>query len=244
MGVRVKLLGTFEIEGLDPRRLGSRKARTLLKLLAVARGQPVAVDRVIECVWPDDLAPSRPDEQVAVLVSRLRTVIGSDSLVKTSAGYQLVVDWLDIDAVADLTDQAARQLAAGNCALARVMAEAALERIRGPVLADEHEASWVAGERAPMERIIAGLRHTAARAALSGADFDTAARYASLALDADPYDELASRLAIRAHDGAGRPASALAVYAAFRERIVEELGAGGDAAPATAQSGYIRLPPR
>jgi hypothetical protein len=32
-GIRVRLLGAFEVEGIDSQRLGSRKARALLKML-------------------------------------------------------------------------------------------------------------------------------------------------------------------------------------------------------------------
>ena len=70
MDVRVRVLSELNIEGLALPKLGSRKSRTLLKILAVARGRPVAVDHLIEHLWPDDdAAPSRPEEQLAVLVS-------------------------------------------------------------------------------------------------------------------------------------------------------------------------------
>ena len=84
MDVRVHVLGEFEVEGFGAGQLGSRKARTLLKVLALARGKPVTVDHLIDCLWPEDeAAPSRPDEQVSVLVSRLRAVLGSERLPRT-----------------------------------------------------------------------------------------------------------------------------------------------------------------
>src|SRR4051794_34790342 len=100
MDVRARVLGEFEIEGLAPRQLGSRKARTLLKILALAHGRPVAVDRLVECLWPnEESAPSRPDEQVAVLVSRVRAVLGPERLLRTDGGYALLYDWLDLEAL-------------------------------------------------------------------------------------------------------------------------------------------------
>lgn len=69
--VRVRLLGGFQVEGMAERDLGSRKGRTLLKVLALAGGAPVSVDRIADVLWGDD-QPSRPAEQVGVLVSRLR----------------------------------------------------------------------------------------------------------------------------------------------------------------------------
>ena len=100
LDVRVRVLGGFEVEGLTRHQLGSRKARTLLKLLALARARPVAIDHLIECLWSnDEAAPSRPDEQLAVLMSRLRAVLGPERLVRTDAGYTLICDWLDLEAL-------------------------------------------------------------------------------------------------------------------------------------------------
>ena len=42
--LRVRLIGPFEVDGLTPQAVGSRKARTLLKLLTLARGGAVPVD--------------------------------------------------------------------------------------------------------------------------------------------------------------------------------------------------------
>src|SRR4051794_37338830 len=108
MDIRVRVLGEFEIEGLSRHELGSRKARTLLKILSVARGRPVAVDLLVEYLWPDEEeAPQRPEEQVAVLVSRLRATLGAERLVRTDAGYRLVTEWLDLDALEELVGAAA-----------------------------------------------------------------------------------------------------------------------------------------
>ena len=57
--LRVRLLGGLEVEGVEGRALGSRKARTLIKVLALARGRPVPADTVADALWPDDDAPTR-----------------------------------------------------------------------------------------------------------------------------------------------------------------------------------------
>jgi hypothetical protein len=41
-------LGGLDVEGVDQRELGSRKARTLVKVLALGRGAPVSADAVVE----------------------------------------------------------------------------------------------------------------------------------------------------------------------------------------------------
>ncbi|MGH9150291.1 MAG: AfsR/SARP family transcriptional regulator, partial [Acidimicrobiales bacterium] len=89
------------VEGVADRDLGSRKARTLVKLLVLARGAPVRVDSIAEVLWGEAL-PAQPAEQVGVLVSRLRRVLGASRLPRTDAGYALRADWLDVDEVATL----------------------------------------------------------------------------------------------------------------------------------------------
>src|SRR3984893_9431196 len=94
--LRVRLLGGLDVEGVAGPALGSRKARTLVKVLAVARGAFVPADTVVEALWPDDDVPARPVEQVGVLVSRLRGVLGAHRLHRSDAGWALEVDWLDV----------------------------------------------------------------------------------------------------------------------------------------------------
>jgi DNA-binding SARP family transcriptional activator len=75
-GVRVRLLGRFEIEGVDTIVVRSRKARTLLRVLGLARGAPVPLGRLVDVLWGDS-PPSAPADQVSVLVSRLRAPLGA-----------------------------------------------------------------------------------------------------------------------------------------------------------------------
>ncbi|MBA2279953.1 MAG: winged helix-turn-helix domain-containing protein, partial [Acidimicrobiia bacterium] len=94
--MRVRVLGGLSVDGVPERELGSRKGRTLLKVLALARGAPVTVDRLAEVLW-GDRQPARPADQVGVLVSRLRGVLGAERLPRADAGYALVTEWLDVD---------------------------------------------------------------------------------------------------------------------------------------------------
>jgi DNA-binding SARP family transcriptional activator len=111
--LRVRLLGDLEVEGCDPGALGRRQVRTLLKVLALGRGRPVSVDRLIDCLWGDE-PPSRPADQVSVLASRLRSVVGPDRVRRSDAGYALAVDWLDLDALEVYAVEADRRLADGQ----------------------------------------------------------------------------------------------------------------------------------
>ena len=220
--LRVRVLGGFEVEGVDTPRLGSRKARILLKVLALARSKPVTIEFLSDCVWPESV-PSRPGDQLSVLVSRLRSALGPDVLVRSEAGYSLTVEWLDVDAMAELVDEACRRLAAGNTTAAAVAATAALTLARGPLLPDD-DAPWAEADRAASVRVAAAARRIAADAALASGDFVGAALLAQGALDDDGFDEPALRTLMAALAGGGRPATALAAYAKMRARLAEELG--------------------
>src|SRR6202140_5771998 len=145
--LKVSVLGALDIHGIDKHALGSRKARTLIKVLAVARGQPVPVPRLVDCLWPHR-PPARPSQQISVLISRLRSVLGPERLPRSDAGYQLLADWIDLDVANHLATAAARRLAQQNYASARLAAEAALALMRGELLADEPDWPWADEERA------------------------------------------------------------------------------------------------
>jgi DNA-binding SARP family transcriptional activator len=228
--LKVSVLGALHIQGVDKHALGSRKARTLIKVLAVARGQPVPVPRLVDCLWPDR-PPARPSQQISVLVSRLRSVLGPQRIPRTDAGYQLLADWIDLDIANTLATAAARRLAAQNYASARLAAEAALALMRGELLADEPDAPWADEERAAVARLAVDVRRTAARAALAVGDYAAARDMSEAVVAVDPYDEGALQVLMAALANSGQPGTALATFARARKRLREDLGV--DPSPAT-----------
>ena len=218
----MRLLGGLAVEGIAERDLGSRKGRTLLKVLAAARGASVSVDALAEILWGDD-QPSQPADQVGVLVSRLRGVLGAERIARSDAGYALVVDWLDIDDLDDLAAAAAEALAGGRVGAARAAAGSGLALVRGPLLPDE-QGTWIESERAAVAATVTRLRRLAVDAAAAAGDHAEAAAVAEQALAEDPYDEVVLRALMEAHLAARRPASALAAYARARARLGEDLG--------------------
>ena len=119
--MRVRLLGGLVVEGHRPNEVGSRKARTLLGVLTLARGAPVGVDVLAEVLWGDDL-PTRPADQVGVLVSRLRGVLGPERLPRHDAGYAFEPDWVDVWEIDDGIAAAERAAGAGDALSARLAA--------------------------------------------------------------------------------------------------------------------------
>lgn len=197
--------------------------RTLAKVLALGRGRPVSIDRLTECLWGDE-SPGRAHDQISVLVSRLRSVVGHDRVRRSDAGYALALDWLDLDALEEYASEAERRLAAGAAGAAWTAASAGLSLVRGPLLADEPDAPWALTDRAFAERLVGRLQRVAAEGALAAGDWMKAAELARQLQLGDPYDEAALRTLMVALSAAGRPASALSAYAAVRERLRDDLG--------------------
>jgi DNA-binding SARP family transcriptional activator len=90
--VELRLAGTFGVvrdgRQLAGREIGSRKSRTLLKLLAVERPALVPVDRIIDVLWSAH-PPAAAEQNVASLVSRLRGVLGPGVIPGGRHGYRL-----------------------------------------------------------------------------------------------------------------------------------------------------------
>jgi DNA-binding SARP family transcriptional activator len=235
--VELRLAGTFRVvrDGteLTDGEIGSRKSRTLLKLLAVERPALVPVDRIVDVLWPGE-RPAAPEQNVATLVSRLRAALGADLIRGGRAGYRLAAGpgiAVDLDAAARLCDQAESKLATA-AAVALAAAERAQELLSaGTAIDDEPYADWANPAREQVRELLHRVRLVAAEAALATGDPRLAAGYAEAAMAADPLDEVAHRWYMSASVAAGQQAKALAAYEGLRQRPSRELGA--DPAPQT-----------
>jgi DNA-binding SARP family transcriptional activator len=214
--------------------LGSRKARTLLARLAVEHRCRITVDQIVETLW-GDMPPRRAAANVATLVSRLRSALGSDAIMGGRTGY-----WLgrsvnvDLYEAARLASVAESRLAGGQPSSALATAEFAEQLLAaGTVLPDQPDAEWAEPARAMHVTLLRRARHAIGRAALAVGRPWVARTAAEAAIAADPIDEAACRALMRANYAAGEPARALTVYGQLRADLAAELGV--DPAPSTQQ---------
>jgi DNA-binding SARP family transcriptional activator/tetratricopeptide (TPR) repeat protein len=228
--VELRLAGTFGVirDGteLAGGEIGSRKSRTLLKLLAVQRPALVPVDRIVDILWPGE-PPAAPEQNVATLVSRLRATLGAGLIQGGRPGYRLVTGpgvVVDLDAAARFADQAAAQLATAP-AVALAAAQRAHELLSaGTAIDDEPDATWAGPAREEVRGLLRRVRLVAAEAALAAGEPRLAARHAEAAMAADPLDEAAHRWYMSSSVAAGELARALAAYAELARRLSQELG--------------------
>jgi DNA-binding SARP family transcriptional activator len=129
----LSLIGPFgvAVDGvtLPDREIGSRKGRTVLKVLAAHRGSVVPVDRLIDILWGDD-PPAKARANVASLVSRLRSRLGSQAIEAAGEGYRLSGGQavrIDLDEAATLVEEAESRLGAREHSLALLAARQAAE---------------------------------------------------------------------------------------------------------------------
>jgi DNA-binding SARP family transcriptional activator/tetratricopeptide (TPR) repeat protein len=225
----VRVLSDFGVDGVEPAALGSRKGRLALCVLALAGGQVVPSDVLVDALW-DETPPARPEDQLAVLISRLRSVLGRDRIQHRDRGYLLACDWLDASELAALTDEMDRRRGAGNVLGAAAAARVALSLLRGYGLPSV-PGEWAQLRLAELDRLAGRARRAAATVLLEAGDWMAAADAAAAAVAADGYDEASLRVLLRAFVAGGRVAAALAAYAQARERLAAELGT--DPAPET-----------
>jgi DNA-binding SARP family transcriptional activator len=233
--LRLTVLGGLAVEGVERYQLGSRRARELLRELALARGRPVAADVLAEVLWGEE-QPSDPHAQVAVLVSRLRRVLGPERILLADAGYSLRYDWLDLEAAEALAADADGRLVRGRFASALASARSAL------ALLSAGGASATMADPA-IGRLLARVRSLCSRALLAGGDLAGAIEVAQQALDAEPFDEEALRLAMTGMAAAGQASAALVLYERFREHLADELGASPSPATAMVHRAVLREEP-
>ena len=190
----------------------------MLALLALAEGRTVAVDHLLDALYPTEI-PDSGRQALQTHISRLRAHLGpaADRLATLQDGYRLDLDELDLTR--------ARTLLAGartGDAIARLREAHALWR--GPMLADLLDIAPIAAAVEGFARlhrdVIDALvdASIAAGAAAGALDLATAARAA------DPLREPAVLLLMRALAGTGRAPEALRVGRDYRRALVEETG--------------------
>ncbi|HEY5878077.1 MAG TPA: BTAD domain-containing putative transcriptional regulator [Nakamurella sp.] len=218
--ISVRLLGGLDVDGVDPRTVGSRKARRLLELLALGRGRTVPFDVLVEELWPER-PPARPIDQLAVLVSRLRARLGADTIERRDAGYRLHYGRLDLDDLSALTDEVQRRQAGAPVAV-RALTRLAL--VADPGGMPTGRTTWAIDRSAEVSRLVARAVHAGMTALATAEQWPAAADAAARAVELDPFDEAATTIRMTALAATGRSGAALTEYHRFRRRLAEELG--------------------
>jgi predicted ATPase/DNA-binding SARP family transcriptional activator len=225
----IRVLGGFavQIDGTEVRddawRL--RKARALVKLLALAPGNRMHREQAYELLWPgkdDARALNNNLHQAVYAARRAFDSAGADgaALLALRDDVLSLNGEVEVDAVA-LEDALAAARADGG---AQAYA-AALAHADGELLPEDRYEDWTTERRdALRELTITGYLELAALQELP----DNAAEVLQRALALDPMHERATRLMMRAYADAGRRQRALEAFEHLRNGLREAYGADPD----------------
>lgn len=247
MLIEFRLLGPVEAWRDGERvRLGGRKQRALLAALLVRAGRVVSLDQLIDDLWPAG-PPARAAATVQVFVSDLRRALEPDRprgtppgvLVTAAPGYVLRTDAVDALAFARLA-------AAGRAALDDEDAGRATDLLaraealwRGAALADVADEPFARAEAARLEELRLGCAEDRVDAELSLGRHTAVVAELEQRVGTHPLRErLRAQLMLALHRS-GRQADALAVYAAGRRILRDELGLEPGAALRALQQGVL-----
>jgi DNA-binding SARP family transcriptional activator len=230
--LRIQLLGEFvvwvESRRIDDAEWRLRKAKSLIKLLALAPGHRLHREQVMDALWPDfdpdaaannlhktlhvarralepDLAPSQPSAYLHL----------EGDLVSVRAPGPLEIDVESferaLDAAGKTTDAAAYANAVGE--------------YRGDLLPEDRYEDWAEGRRRELAAELLDALVTLARLQERDGSFDAAIATLGRVIAREPVHEPAHRGVMRLHAMAGQRHHALRQYRQLREALRREVDA-------------------
>ena len=229
--MRVQLLGSFGVEvggeRVDPARWRLRKARTVVKLLCLERGQRLHREFLLHLLWPS-LAPAAASNnlhQALHVARRALAAEGTDGLLELRD--HLVVLRADglVEVDADrFRTMAVAALDGGDLAALRE-ADAAY---RGELLPEDRFEPWASGPRDELHAlhrdVLVGLGQ---RLRVEGL-LPEAEAALERALERDPLHESALRLLLRVLADSGRRSAALMRFERARKDMRSAYGSDPD----------------
>jgi LuxR family transcriptional regulator, maltose regulon positive regulatory protein len=235
--LRICVLGPLRIfrqdQEIPQQAFKRRKARELLGILLVQRGQPISKERLWDLMFPDSdaekaardlrvafhalfdvLDPERPHNHPARWVTR------RDDLYSLPWSSELSLDWRDYERFLELgspspssnTDELARHW------------EQALQLVRGELLSDFSSFDWSLSLREGWRTSYLVTATRLAQHYLEHKQTDKCLSLAHSILEKERCWEAGYRLLMQAHIQDGRPAQATRVYDLCSELLRQELG--------------------
>ena len=199
----------------------------LFTFLTVTRALPSRRAELIEALWPWR-APAGADTALSALLSRLRSVVGSDVLCgRGEIHLKLPGDtWIDLEATEEAIHRAEAAVAQKDWARGWGPSLVALFTARRGFLPGE-DLPWAEEHRRRLEEIRVSALECYAAVALGvgGSELAPGERTAHELVDLAPYRERGHALLMEILTARGNAAEALRVYDTLRQRLRDDLGA-------------------
>jgi class 3 adenylate cyclase len=221
-----RILGPLEVrDGNREVRLRGGKLRALLALLLVNANRTLALTRIVDELWGDDV-PETAQKMVQIYVSHLRKALPAGMLHTRPPGYALVLEHeqLDLHRFEGLVAEAWAALAAGGAEEAADRFRRALSLWRGPALAEFASEPFARPEGARLEELRLYALEGRLEADLElGRHKDISGELEAL-ITRYPLREGFRRQHMLALYRSGRQAEALAAYQEARRALADDLG--------------------
>ena len=216
--VQCQVLGTVGVDGSP---LSAARQRRLLAALVMGRTAAVSSARLVDVVWAGAPPPS-PLNALQTYVSRLRTALGANAIVRRPPGYALAVGVDEVDAwrFEALVD-GARHLPAADALEAL---DEALNLWRGAAYAEFADEEFARGEAVRLEELRSSAAGARLDALLRLGRADEVLIESHRLIEADPYRESVWEQRMRALHASGRTRDAVQAYQEYRARLVGEVG--------------------
>jgi DNA-binding SARP family transcriptional activator len=223
--IDARLLGPLEVAAHGARlALGPAGQRALLARLLLDANRTVAVDRLVDDLWGEDV-PRTAVKMIHVHVSRLRKLLAAGTLVTRPPGYAVTIpaEALDLVRFERLRERGRTALAAGCAAEAADRLREALALWRGPALA-EFDEPFAAIESRRLEELRMACVEDRIDADLAlGGHTQLVGELDALVAHQPLRERLRGRLMLALYRS-GRQAQALAAYRQLRQMLTAELG--------------------
>ncbi|MFH9265891.1 BTAD domain-containing putative transcriptional regulator [Streptomyces sp. NPDC017546] len=203
---------------------GSPQQRALLAALLLREGRTATAGELIDAFW-GEAPPSQALATIRTYASRLRKILGQDTLVSESGGYAIRTDRaaLDLTLAQDLAAEAEKARAAGDRPQARALISKVLGLWDGEALASV-PGPYADNQRTRLEEWRLQLTENRLDLDLEVGCHAEAVSELTALTAAHPLRERLRELLMVALYRSGRQAEALAVYADTRRLLAEELG--------------------
>jgi DNA-binding SARP family transcriptional activator len=205
--------------------LPGRQGRLLLAYLVCNRHRAVRRAGLVDAIWPDQ-APNAPDSALNALLSKLRRVLGPESVEGRSVVQLRLGDpWVDVEAAAEAVHRAESATAVGDWPRAWGPSLVALFTAQRGFLPHD-DAPWIEVERARLGEIHVRALEAYATACLGigGTELVAAVRAGREVTRIAPLRESGYQLLMRALATQGNVAEGLRVYTNLCETLRDELG--------------------
>jgi DNA-binding SARP family transcriptional activator/pimeloyl-ACP methyl ester carboxylesterase len=221
-----RILGPLEVRDGDRElRLRGGKQRALLALLLVNANRTLALDRIVDELWGEDV-PETAQKMVQIYVSQLRKSLPPGMLHTRPPGYALVLEraQLDLHRFETAAGEARTALEGGRVRQAADGLREALSLWRGPALAEFASEPFAHREGARLEELRIAALESRLEADLALGDHHAAVGELEALIAQHPLRERLRAQHMLALYRSSRHAEALASYQAFRRTLAQDLG--------------------